>query len=93
MALERKLIRDRFDVATFEIARLASQGYALVPLSVKLSGIVMYATMEINTDQVSSEVKTEVKSETTKVDTDKVADASPVKTQVTTARTKKVKDA
>lgn len=100
MALEKKIIRDRFDIAIFEIARLASQGYALVPLSVKMSGIVLYATMEINTDQVADvkadETKTEAKTETPEtkasVVVDTPTDANPVTARVNT-RTKKAKDA
>lgn len=98
MALEKKIIRDRFDIAIFEIARLASQGYALVPLSVKMSGIVLYATMEINTDQVTdvkaaeTEAKTETPETKGSVVVDTPTDANPVTARVNT-RTKKAKDA
>ena len=87
MALERKILRDRFDIVVAEIARLASLGYALVPLTVKMSGIVMYATMEINTDQLPEGAKTETqaqKSDEVKSDTAKVETASPVTAKVTT---------
>lgn len=67
MALETKRIVDRFDVALAEIVRLAQQGYALKPLSAKMVGIVLYATMEINTDQIKT-------GETEKVDTADVKD-------------------
>lgn len=87
MALERKILRDRFDIVVAEIVRLASLGYALVPLTVKMSGIVMYATMEINTDQLPEGAKTEAqvqKPDEVKSDTAKVDTASPVTAKVTT---------
>lgn len=93
MALERKILRDRFDIVVAEIARLAGLGYALVPLTVKMSGIVMYATMEINTDQLAETEKTEVRSrvESTDVkpDTAKVETASPVTAKVSTKQSTK----
>lgn len=95
MALESKIIVDRFDIALAEIVRLAQQGYALKPLSAKMVGITMYATMEINTDQIAKSEDKGVKVSTTDVKDapaeTKSADANPVTAKVTTARAKSTK--
>lgn len=100
MARETKRIVERFDTAVSEISRLSKLGYSLVPLSVKLVGIIMYATMEINSDQLTtietksneSVVETENKTVDLRVD----STTNPVGIQVKTPkqpRTPKVKNA
>lgn len=84
MGRKTVIIRERYDIAVMEVARLAALGYSPVPLSIKLVGIVMYATMEINDAQL--EVAPEQPKGTSVVDevqnSEVTAIADPVKASV-----------
>ena len=95
LARDVKYIRSRYDAAVVEIARLAAQGYAVIPLSVKLVGIVLYATLEINTEQRGESQTVTDNSEQPKgssvVDEVQNGDVAPVTASIKTSKQTKAK--